>query len=78
MPLSIPSPPVSSHTHSPCVTHPPLTTLPRPHPADLEFIGPKSDSIRLMGDKSTARDTMKARSSHCIALRLPSYPTVLA
>lgn len=27
----------------------------------LEFIGPKSDSIRVMGDKSTARDTMKAR-----------------
>ncbi|PRW56214.1 biotin carboxylase chloroplastic [Chlorella sorokiniana] len=26
----------------------------------LEFIGPKSDSIRVMGDKSTARDTMKA------------------
>ena len=25
----------------------------------IEFIGPKSDSIRLMGDKSTARDTMK-------------------
>ncbi|EFN58509.1 hypothetical protein CHLNCDRAFT_140567 [Chlorella variabilis] len=25
----------------------------------LEFIGPKSDSIRIMGDKSTARDTMK-------------------
>jgi hypothetical protein len=27
----------------------------------LEFIGPKSDSIRVMGDKSTARDTMKVR-----------------
>jgi len=26
----------------------------------IEFIGPKSDSIRVMGDKSTARDTMKA------------------
>ena len=26
----------------------------------IEFIGPKSDSIRLMGDKSTARDTMAA------------------
>jgi acetyl-CoA carboxylase biotin carboxylase subunit len=25
----------------------------------LEFIGPRSDSIRIMGDKSTARDTMK-------------------
>lgn len=25
----------------------------------LEFIGPRSDSIRVMGDKSTARDTMK-------------------
>ena len=25
----------------------------------IEFIGPKSESIRLMGDKSTARDTMK-------------------
>ncbi|KAL4457808.1 hypothetical protein ABPG75_012673 [Micractinium tetrahymenae] len=26
----------------------------------LEFIGPKPDAIRVMGDKSTARDTMKA------------------
>ncbi|KAK9810458.1 hypothetical protein WJX72_010998 [[Myrmecia] bisecta] len=26
----------------------------------IEFIGPKSDQIRMMGDKSTARDTMKA------------------
>ena len=25
----------------------------------IEFIGPKSDHIRTMGDKSTARDTMK-------------------
>ncbi len=25
----------------------------------LEFIGPKSSHIRIMGDKSTARDTMK-------------------
>ena len=25
----------------------------------IEFIGPRSESIRLMGDKSTARDTMK-------------------
>jgi len=25
----------------------------------IEFIGPKSESIRIMGDKSTARDTMK-------------------
>lgn len=25
----------------------------------IQFIGPKSDSIRVMGDKSTARDTMK-------------------
>ena len=30
----------------------------------LTFIGPSSDSIRTMGDKSTARDTMKV--SHCI------------
>lgn len=34
----------------------------------LEFIGPKSDSIRVMGDKSTARDTMKARGA-CWARR---------
>ena len=27
----------------------------------IEFIGPSSDQIRTMGDKSTARDTMKAR-----------------
>lgn len=27
----------------------------------LEFIGPKPDAIRVMGDKSTARDTMKVR-----------------
>lgn len=26
----------------------------------LEFIGPKPNAIRVMGDKSTARDTMKA------------------
>jgi acetyl-CoA carboxylase biotin carboxylase subunit len=25
----------------------------------LEFIGPKAAQIRMMGDKSTARDTMK-------------------
>lgn len=25
----------------------------------MEFIGPKSEQIRMMGDKSTARDTMK-------------------
>ena len=29
------------------------------HDHGIEFIGPKSESIRLMGDKSTARDTMK-------------------
>jgi acetyl-CoA carboxylase biotin carboxylase subunit len=28
----------------------------------IEFIGPKPIQIRLMGDKSTAKDTMKARS----------------
>lgn len=27
----------------------------------IEFIGPSSEQIRTMGDKSTARDTMKAR-----------------
>lgn len=27
----------------------------------MEFIGPKSEQIRMMGDKSTARDTMKVR-----------------
>jgi hypothetical protein len=27
----------------------------------LEFIGPKPAQIRMMGDKSTARDTMKVR-----------------
>lgn len=27
----------------------------------IEFIGPKSNQIRLMGDKNTARDTMKVR-----------------
>lgn len=30
----------------------------------LEFIGPKSDQIRMMGDKSTARDTMKVHSNY--------------
>ena len=25
----------------------------------IEFIGPRSEHIRIMGDKSTARDTMK-------------------
>lgn len=29
----------------------------------LEFIGPKPAQIRMMGDKSTARDTMKVRSA---------------
>jgi acetyl/propionyl-CoA carboxylase alpha subunit len=28
---------------------------------NLEFIGPKPDSIKTMGDKSTARDTMKVQ-----------------
>lgn len=27
----------------------------------IEFIGPEASHIRTMGDKSTARDTMKAR-----------------
>jgi acetyl/propionyl-CoA carboxylase alpha subunit len=30
----------------------------------IEFIGPKPLQIRLMGDKSTAKDTMKVRRSH--------------
>ena len=29
----------------------------------IEFIGPTSDQIRTMGDKSTARDTMKASTT---------------
>jgi acetyl-CoA carboxylase biotin carboxylase subunit len=29
----------------------------------LEFIGPKPNAIRLMGDKSTARDTMKVSTA---------------
>ncbi len=28
----------------------------------IEFIGPEAEHIRIMGDKSTARDTMKART----------------
>ncbi len=28
----------------------------------IEFIGPRAEHIRTMGDKSTARDTMKACS----------------
>ena len=35
----------------------------------LEFIGPKSDSIRVMGDKSTARDTMKVGAALPCAVR---------
>lgn len=31
----------------------------------LEFIGPKPNAIRMMGDKSTARDTMKVRWHAC-------------
>jgi biotin carboxylase len=31
----------------------------------LEFIGPKPAQIRMMGDKSTARDTMKVRHIQC-------------
>jgi len=30
----------------------------------INFIGPRSEHIRIMGDKSTARDTMKARAPH--------------
>ena len=29
----------------------------------IEFIGPKPLQIRLMGDKSTAKDTMKVRQT---------------
>lgn len=29
----------------------------------IEFIGPKAEHIRIMGDKSTARDTMKVSVS---------------
>ncbi len=31
----------------------------------IEFIGPEAEHIRIMGDKSTARDTMKARHAPC-------------
>jgi len=31
----------------------------------LEFIGPKPAQIRMMGDKSTARDTMKVGGPLC-------------
>ena len=31
----------------------------------ITFIGPSPDSIRTMGDKSTARDTMKASHHGC-------------
>lgn len=35
----------------------------------IEFIGPEAEHIRIMGDKSTARDTMKVRTwgTHCQA-----------
>ena len=39
---------------------------------NIEFIGPKSDQIRMMGDKSTARDTMKV-----ITLRSPQLLMLL-
>lgn len=32
----------------------------------LEFIGPKPAQIRMMGDKSTARDTMKVSTAACM------------
>ena len=31
----------------------------------IEFIGPRSEHIRIMGDKSTARDTMKVCVCEC-------------
>ncbi len=31
----------------------------------IEFIGPKAEHIRIMGDKSTARDTMAVRFEFC-------------
>lgn len=31
----------------------------------IEFIGPKAEHIRIMGDKSTARDTMAVRFEWC-------------
>ena len=37
----------------------------------IEFIGPEAQHIRVMGDKSTARDTMKA---HCIANCVSAHP----
>lgn len=32
----------------------------------IEFIGPKANQIRMMGDKSTARDTMKVSASESL------------
>ena len=40
----------------------------------ITFIGPSADSIRTMGDKSTARDTMKV-SSHCKPSSFLQYHT---
>ena len=42
----------------------------------IEFIGPRSEHIRIMGDKSTARDTMKVRgagSAFCCAPYKPNF-----
>ena len=39
----------------------------------INFIGPNSDSIRTMGDKSTARDTMKVQTA-CATPRSYLYP----
>jgi acetyl/propionyl-CoA carboxylase alpha subunit len=39
----------------------------------IEFIGPKPLQIRLMGDKSTAKDTMKVCQSTCLHACLPTW-----
>lgn len=45
---------------------------------DITFIGPSSDHIRVMGDKITAKDTMKAQNVPCVPGSAGGVPDVEA
>ena len=44
----------------------------------IHFIGPQPNQIRMMGDKSTARDTMKVRTRLLSTLTAPLHQLVFA
>ncbi len=43
----------------------------------IEFIGPKSEQVRIMGDKSTARDTMKVSKTPRMMCKMRGFPPVM-